>query len=689
MADRPTVSVLLVTFNHIEYIDRALASIAMQRIDADVEVVVADDHSTDGTRERIEEWAARQTHLTVRVLPEQARLGITQNYHRGFSACQGEYVACLEGDDEWIRDDRLAIGARLLDEHPDHTMVASRVLLFDDDSGSSSVIPLIGMDRLVTELTDYQIAENNWFATFSACMYRADVLERIGPEVFETTSYDWMICMSVTAHGPALLAPEVATLYRVHEGGQWSSAKQRDRDELIRGLLPRYIELLDGEQPRRELTRLLHDLESRLSATPDLPEAESAMRDAPIATPVPTGVGERPRVSVVMTCYDHEAWVREAIDSVLDQTMGDLELVVVDDRSNDGSVGVIAEFDDPRVRVFRFAQNQGAAAALNFAIQQTRGELVAVLNSDDVWERRKLERQMAVLDARPELGAVFTGARYVDEHGAPLPAERIPSWSAIFRQPNRSQAQWLRFFFEHGNALCHPSILIRRRFYEEHGLYDNRLRQLPDFERWITLVKHYPIHVLGDEDLVRFRLLPAEQNASASSRPNRIRGLAEHEWILRGFFVGASNRLIEEAFRDVLRLQTIEREDERLCAIAFLLWDAPCPLQELNRELSTQMLRELLGRTDTALLLRTRFQFDELALHRQAAHDSPLVSEVAAEWLARADHLTYLPPAVTPVEHVPAGELARIVVGRARRARLGVLPHRLVHHLGRALGRNP
>jgi glycosyltransferase involved in cell wall biosynthesis len=683
---QPVVSVLLVTYNHEKYIDRALASIAAQRLDVPFEVVVADDSSSDSTLEHVAAWAA-ETGLAVRVLPAQPRLGITKNYHRGFSLCDGRYIAVLEGDDEWIADDKLAVGVATFEEHPHVTMVANRALLYDDRTGGSSVIPLIGMDSLHTEVTNRQLAESNWFATFSACMYRAEILERLTPEIFETTSYDWMINMAVTTYGPAVLAPHVSTLYRVHEGGQWSSAKQRERDEQIRMLLPRYIELLsDSVGP--ELTRFMHDLDVRASTVPDLPEAEESItEDDVVDMPIPRASGDAPRVSVVMTCYNHAGWVAESINSVLDQTMSDLELIIVDDGSVDDSMRVVSRFDDPRVRVYQFAQNQGAAAALNFAVQQTRGRLVAVINSDDAWEPRKLERQLEVFAEEPELGAVFTGARFIDENSRPLPAERIPAWSSVFRQPHRTQAQWLRYFMQYGNALCHPSVLIKREFYERFGLYDNRLRQLPDFERWLTLVKHYPIRVLGGEDLVKFRLLPAEQNASSVSRPNVVRGLHEHVAIHERFFDGASNQLITEAFLDVLRHPDITWEDERLCEIAFLMWDVVCPLQEINRIYALRLLRELLGRTDTALLLRVRYGFTDLTLHHFATHEDAGIPDAAAAWLARTEELTYF-KVDDQIAAQPAGALLRVVLQRARGARLSSVPHRIGHHLRAALRSN-
>jgi glycosyltransferase involved in cell wall biosynthesis len=473
----PVATVLLVTHNHSAFIDRAIDSIESQDCLHSFEVIVADDASTDGTRERLLEWA-ETSDLDITVLDEAPRLGITLNYARGFSAARGDFIAVLEGDDEWISIDKLRLQVDYLLEHPQHSMVACRVLLHDESTGSASIAPAIGFARMSTSLNARRLAEVNWFATFSACMYRADVLERLSPEVFEITSYDWMVNLSVLAFGDAGFIPQVLTLYRQHSGGEWSKASRRERDERIRRLLPRYIELSTPEV-QVELTRLLHDLEARAVHITDVLDGPANPLPSQTALAIPRVTGPAPLVSVVMTSYNHERWIEEAISSVLDQTMTDLELIIVDDASKDGSMDVVARFADPRMRVYRFDTNQGAASSLNFAVQQARSEFVAVINSDDAWELHKLQRQLDAFEAHPEVGAVFTSARFVGEDGELLAPERIPHWHNVFRQRNRSQAQWLRYFFENGNALCHPSVLIRRDFYMKHGLYDNRMRQLP------------------------------------------------------------------------------------------------------------------------------------------------------------------------------------------------------------------
>lgn len=621
------ISVLLVTHNHLNYIDRALASIESQVTASTVEVVVADDASTDGTREAIQAWKDR-VPFVVRMLPMEPQLGITRNYARGFSACEGRYVAVLEGDDEWLSVEKLELQSRHLDEHPDLVVVANRFLLYDQDTGESCPRPLIGSEQFWTRVTSEQLADSNWFGTFSTCMFRASVLELVSPEIFEATSYDWMMNLAITEHGDAALLPQVTALYRIHSKGSWSGASHLAKAKQLQELIPTYMALLGGRLDR-QLSGVLVAVERQLhGAAPDAPPTaseqpavQSVMPEAQPTIPLPRVLSvARPRVSVVMTSYNHSAYLREAVESVLAQTMKDLELIIVDDDSPDRSLEVIAELRDHRIRAYALKENVGAAAALNIAIQQARGDFIAVINSDDRWERHKLARQLEVFSEKPQLGAVFTGVQLMDEHGRPLAQSRIPSWMDVFRQPNRTQGQWLRYFMANGNALCHPSVLIRREVYQHIGLYDNSLRQLPDLDRWIALVKYAPIEVLGDEPLVHFRTFVSHSNASSLSNDNIVRTYHEHLVVNERFFHGITPDLLHDGFSDLLRSRFVRTPVEIDSVCLFLWLDCLGPLRELNRAQALADARRLLRNPASRLHLRTHFQVDDKYLHKLAAH---------------------------------------------------------------------
>ncbi|CAI8927665.1 glycosyltransferase [Pseudomonas sp. fls2-241-R2A-110] len=291
----------------------------------------------------------------------------------------------------------------------------------------------------------------------------------------------------------------------------------------------------------------------------------------PIESDTSVNVGPVPLVSVVVPSYNHAKYISKAVDSILRQGFADFELLISDDMSQDNSWDVISGFDDPRIRSFKQEKNLGPVGNLVFLIKQARGKYIALLNSDDAWYPSKLGKQVAILEAQPQLGASFTWADLVDDQGREISgAEAI--WNDVFRQPNRSQGEWLRHFFFNGNCICHPSMLARKEIYDELGFYNPGLRQLPDFDMWIRLVKKYPIHIV-EENLVAH--LRDGNNTSAVSPENSARNLTELVEIFGSFFDGVSDEIFIEGFGKEFRLKGVPPTPARLqCERLFLLLDS-------------------------------------------------------------------------------------------------------------------
>jgi glycosyltransferase involved in cell wall biosynthesis len=216
-------------------------------------------------------------------------------------------------------------------------------------------------------------------------------------------------------------------------------------------------------------------------------------------------------ICAIVPSYNHADYVVDAVASVLNQTAPVREVIVVDDASTDESLLRLRQFDDPRLRIIALDKNAGGSEALNIGIRASASPLIAICNSDDLWEPTKLERQIPWLKADPNIGAVFTGVSWIGEYGEEL-KDRGEA-GEVFRVKNRSRHAWIKALVENGNCLCHPTVLIRRSVYDKVGLYDNRLRQLPDQKMWLALLMQTELHVL-DEKLVRFRI---HDNTSAPS----------------------------------------------------------------------------------------------------------------------------------------------------------------------------
>lgn len=212
-----------------------------------------------------------------------------------------------------------------------------------------------------------------------------------------------------------------------------------------------------------------------------------------------------PKVSVLLSNYNGEKHLDEAILSVLNQTYKDFEFIIIDDASTDFSKKVIESYEDVRIKKYYADKNRNIAFSLNLALSMASGEYIARIDGDDVWELNKLENQIQYMENHPECGACFTKVNIIDEYSI-VDNERFNEYYQLFNNAkNKTQKEWLRFFFYHGNCLCHPSVLIRRSILDNVG-GGYRIAYVPaeDYELWTRIVMKYPIHIL-EEKLVRYR----------------------------------------------------------------------------------------------------------------------------------------------------------------------------------------
>lgn len=200
-----------------------------------------------------------------------------------------------------------------------------------------------------------------------------------------------------------------------------------------------------------------------------------------------------PKVTVLMPVYNGERFLRQAIDSVLGQSFEDFELLVIDDGSTDASATLVEGYADPRVRLVRNQQNMKLIATLNRGLDLARGEFVARLDADDISLPSRLERQVAYLEAHPEVGLCGTWAKTIGEQPGVLIDPPI-------------DYETIRCRLLYSNAFVHSSVMLRKAAFEAHGLrYDARYLHAEDFQLWQKASELFPVANL-DEVLVHYRV---------------------------------------------------------------------------------------------------------------------------------------------------------------------------------------
>lgn len=200
-----------------------------------------------------------------------------------------------------------------------------------------------------------------------------------------------------------------------------------------------------------------------------------------------------PAVSVVIAARDYGHYLADALSSVQRQTFTDWECVLIDDGSRDHTPDVVRPFQaDARFRYFK-SDTLGQTRAKNLGLNLSRAPLIACLDGDDVWLPTKLDRQVRLMNAEPDLGVVFTRRFLINPAGELLPSEHPPfPRGTIFNDMLLD------------NFVCYSSVMIRRVVLEHVGSFDNRLELAIDYDLWLRVAKHYPFDYI-DEPLVKYR----------------------------------------------------------------------------------------------------------------------------------------------------------------------------------------
>ena len=209
-----------------------------------------------------------------------------------------------------------------------------------------------------------------------------------------------------------------------------------------------------------------------------------------------------PAVSVVIPTYNYGRFVTEAVESVLAQTLPAAEVVVIDDGSTDDTRDRLAPYGG-RIR-YVYQANNGLPAARNAGIRAARGDLIALLDSDDLWHPRKLEAQVAVLARSPEVGLV--AADPAPDVSAGWPTVGDPAGLPVRPVTLRDMLVRSRF----GPS----SVLVRRACFDEVGLFDTGLRSAEDRDMWLRIAACFPV-VKVEAPLWWYRLHGGNMSAAA------------------------------------------------------------------------------------------------------------------------------------------------------------------------------
>ena len=235
-----------------------------------------------------------------------------------------------------------------------------------------------------------------------------------------------------------------------------------------------------------------------------------------------------PRVSVMVPAYNGGDFLAKAIDSVLEQSLEDFELVVSDDASDDGSIEACRAISDSRLRIESAEERLGQAGNWNRCVELASAPYVVLLHADDELAPEYLERAVAVLDANRDVGLVHCAVQHIDEEGRALHTQQLFEHDQVDRS-----GLVLRRLLLDGCVINPAGVMVRREAFLSAGRFSDAIVWGVDWDMWMRVASQWPTAYLS-EQLARYR--QHEQSGTATAVMNTGRNTEDEMWVLGHVF---------------------------------------------------------------------------------------------------------------------------------------------------------
>lgn len=206
-------------------------------------------------------------------------------------------------------------------------------------------------------------------------------------------------------------------------------------------------------------------------------------------------------VSIIVPVYNAENFLEDTINSVLNQTYSNWELILVNDASKDNSKKIIEKYLNDKIKLIDMKQNGGVSKARNKGVDSAKGDYIAFLDADDLWEKEKLEKQIEIIEKDSNIGLIFTGTRYIDEnsnnYNYVLEVPETISYKELLKQ----------------NIISCSSVLVKKEHVMKYKMQNDGMHE--DFAVWLQILKE-GIKVVGiNEPLLIYRI---SRNSKSSNK---------------------------------------------------------------------------------------------------------------------------------------------------------------------------
>jgi glycosyltransferase involved in cell wall biosynthesis len=293
----------------------------------------------------------------------------------------------------------------------------------------------------------------------------------------------------------------------------------------------------------------------------------------------------KPLVSVVLASYNHVKFIKKAVASVLDQTYKNLELIVLDDGSTDGTPDIVEEIHDSRLKLIKLSPNRRFHPR-NLGVKMAKGKYIAFQNSDDVWMPAKLKLQIDWMEKNRQTSICFTKLKVINEKNKEIKR----SWAHTnLADGNKNNDAWLRLLFYSGINFGIASAVVRRDMINKIGGFCENMVQLADYDLWVRLLGLGQIYIVN-ETLTEMRLIKGV-NLSNPKKEVLFRCTLENLDVLNRYTQWPINKYLDNIFPDIMPKNT-NSIYVKYAALARFAWSLNTPRHQLFAD---QLVAELLN----------------------------------------------------------------------------------------------
>ncbi len=548
--NRPRVTVLMSVYNGERFLKRAVDSILHQTF-GDFVFLIINDGSTDRTGEILEGYADTR----LRVVENDKNIGLTKSLNKGLKIAETEYVARMDADDV-SHAERLEKQVKFLDENPDVGLLGTRYLKIDEEGREEGeiVVP-IGRDNVKRMLLvknsfchgsvlfrksiveragfynenisisqDYDL----WLRVSDLCTvenypevlhkWRCNKQSGISSLRFtEQGDMAWKIrekhirrkiddnSISFDNLKQIALANPIDRLISQITMEEFEKLRPEREDFRVHYMQLRYIHLSPRFESLNDIARHYVSQGKRSLAfmclveslrqypkQPGILKLSEEIQSSTKAKLPPELCADTCTVSVIMPTYERGEEIRESIESVLNQTYEDLELIVVNDGGTDEVEKIINDFNSNQIRYCKLKENRGLSGALNEGLKVARGRYVAYLDDDDVYYRRHIETLVAFIEKYPDFDCVYSNSWWC--YGENV-ADRFAEY---YRNLSFRPGKFNRSRLYESNYISTLNILHRKRCFLKAGTFNEDLGKLMDWDLWIRFSKWFSFYQLEE-----------------------------------------------------------------------------------------------------------------------------------------------------------------------------------------------